>query len=77
MRGSRENIKTVSESKKEAEFITNTASLILFFIALFLVILIMRYAREVKSGFIVITFLAMKNKGLSCTMLHWSIVTHA
>ena len=49
----------------------------LFFIAIFLVILIMRYARKVKSGFIVSTFLAMKNKSLSYTMLHRSIVTHA
>ena len=49
----------------------------LFFIALFLVILIVRYARKVKLAFIVSTFLTMKNKSLSCTMLHWSIVTHA
>ena len=49
----------------------------LFFIALFIVILIVRYARKVKFAFIVSTFLAMKNKSLGYTMLHWSIVTHA
>ena len=41
---------------------------VLFFIALFLVSSDMRYARY---------NLAMKNKSLSYTMLHWSIVTHA
>ena len=43
---------------------------VLFFIALFLVSSDMRYARKVYN-------LAMKNKSLSYTMLHWSIVTHA
>ena len=49
----------------------------LFFIALFLVILIVRYAPKVKLAVISSTFLAMKNKSLSYTMLHRSIVTHA
>ena len=35
----------------------------------------MRYARKVMLAFKY--NLAMKNKSLSYTMLHWSIVTHA